>query len=274
MSVFETSAGRRNPASDSPESGSVSDVPPDPLLKSGTFIDATVAIGGTLVGAPGVPGESDPPHLRRSSHNGTAATVSGSSNCTDVARTPSPVRMTEPTESPMEPQSRSKRKRGSDQATAATSSETPSWLPPGWTVEDRVRSSGATAGLVDKYYVDPVSGYRFRSKKEVFYFLENGTKRKKKLKEGPDVDTPSQDTPSTHKKKGSGSKGKKRKVALNFDFANVPAKVRWVLGDASEGSWTPFIGDADERVPESSKLEWAAAFESVASKGRSDGSMF
>ena len=38
-----------------------------------------------------------------------------------------------------------------------------------------------------QYYYDPASASRFRSKKEVLYFLETGTKRKKK-KENSDAD--------------------------------------------------------------------------------------
>lgn len=40
-----------------------------------------------------------------------------------------------------------------------------------------------------QYYIDPVSGCRFRSKKEVLYFLETGTRRKKKQTENSDAET-------------------------------------------------------------------------------------
>jgi hypothetical protein len=41
-----------------------------------------------------------------------------------------------------------------------------------------------------QYYFDPVSSRRFRSKNEVLYFLETGTKRKKgKLMENSDAET-------------------------------------------------------------------------------------
>ncbi|XP_015873985.2 methyl-CpG-binding domain-containing protein 5 [Ziziphus jujuba] len=132
------------------------------------------------------------------------------------------------------------------------------WLPSGWIVEDRVRSSGATAGTVDKYYFHPVSGRRFRSKKEVLYFLETGTPRKKKQTENSDAET-----------KGSGGHKQKSSAAaksstLNFDFSNVPEKVNWVLSDSPEGSWTPYIGD--DMVAESGKQEWEAAFKFLTSR--------
>lgn len=68
-----------------------------------------------------------------------------------------------------------------------------------------------------------------------------------------------------------GSEGQKQKFntkekvsAANFDFVKVPEKVRWVLTDYSEDSWMPCIGN--EKLPECTKLEWEAAFESITSK--------
>ncbi|TYH62352.1 hypothetical protein ES332_D07G115100v1 [Gossypium tomentosum] len=56
------------------------------------------------------------------------------------------------------------------------------WLPTGWLIKDRGRSSDARPGLVDKYYVDPSSGRKFRSKKKVLYYLETGTPQPKRKK--------------------------------------------------------------------------------------------
>ncbi|KAF5751443.1 Methyl-CpG-binding domain-containing protein 6 [Tripterygium wilfordii] len=128
-----------------------------------------------------------------------------------------------------------------------------SWLPQGWRVEDRMRNSGATAGTVDKYYFDPVSGFKFRSKKEVFEFLETGTTRKKrKAMENPDADMNTSGGSGKRKSKKSDSK------ALNFDYSNVPEKVEWVLTDSLQDSWSPCIGDV--KVSEPSKRDWMAAF--------------
>lgn len=41
------------------------------------------------------------------------------------------------------------------------------WLPPGWMVELKERSNGGR----DQTYIDPVSGYKFRSKQEVLRYL-------------------------------------------------------------------------------------------------------
>ncbi|KAF9602613.1 hypothetical protein IFM89_030219 [Coptis chinensis] len=46
----------------------------------------------------------------------------------------------------------------------------PEWLPPGWKMEVRERKSGSK--LNDKYYIHTKTGYKFRSKREVFGFLE------------------------------------------------------------------------------------------------------
>ncbi|KAI3703358.1 hypothetical protein L1987_73373 [Smallanthus sonchifolius] len=54
----------------------------------------------------------------------------------------------------------------------------PSWLPDGWNMIFKKRTSGATEGTVDRYFIAP-SGHRLRSKNEVLNFLETGSKRKK-----------------------------------------------------------------------------------------------
>lgn len=50
----------------------------------------------------------------------------------------------------------------------------PDWLPAGWITEVKTRMAGSTAGTTDKYYKDPVTGRRFRSKNEVLNFLQTG----------------------------------------------------------------------------------------------------
>ncbi|MBA0844449.1 hypothetical protein Goarm_001546, partial [Gossypium armourianum] len=181
------------------------------------------------------------------------------------------------------------------------------WLPPGWLIEDRVRTSGATAGLVDKrvietslhleklklslhkhmyelsssfyrgnemycdspYYVDPTSGRKFRSKKEVLYFLENGSPQPKRKK---GTELPGSEVPSTGNSPGQKQKkSAKKQKPLNFDFINVPEKVDWFLTDACSDSWTPFLGN--DLVPESTKQDWAAAFTSLTVK-KSSQAMF
>ncbi|XP_074289950.1 methyl-CpG-binding domain-containing protein 5-like [Silene latifolia] len=160
---------------------------------------------------------------------------------------------------------------GSDQKSGLSSSagpvdvtdqaNRPDWLPPGWLFKETLRTSGASAGSKDKYFIDPASNRRFRSKKEVFQYLETGTTPKQKRKNA-DSDAENtqgalQVTETPNKRKKSEAKAK---VSMkNFNFDEVPDKVKWDLIDVFEGTWRPLINGV-ERVPESSKQEWTAAF--------------
>lgn len=124
--------------------------------------------------------------------------------------------------------------------------ETPGWLPVGWTITSRTRANGATAGSVDRYYVEPGTGQRFRSKIEVKRYLETGSRKKS-----------NSDASATRSKK-TGAK-KKKEAAWSFDFENPPEEVTWSLVDEDQGLWKPSIGE--ENVPEKTAQEWAAAFE-------------
>ncbi|KAK9122706.1 hypothetical protein Sjap_012308 [Stephania japonica] len=113
-----------------------------------------------------------------------------------------------------------------------------SWLPPGWVVERRVRTSGRSAGAVDTYYYDPERKKKFRSKNEVFHYLSMGTDGYKSRRE------------SSSKKscKRSGNAKATKKVVevkehldldLDFEFADLPD---WTMPSALEGE-VHFIGD-------------------------------
>eukprot|EP01018_Ginkgo_biloba_P025561 Gb_12376 [translate_table: standard] len=112
--------------------------------------------------------------------------------------------------------------------------QSPDWLPKGWSTELKTRGGGSSAGTKDKYYYDPVSNRRFRSRAEVFNFLETGKVGRYK----PKI-------------KSEGEVGRKRKAsdvlsqnASSLDHSIRPTKVRWVLND-SEGSWIPFISEEE-----------------------------
>ncbi|KAL8263671.1 hypothetical protein R6Q59_021801 [Mikania micrantha] len=133
----------------------------------------------------------------------------------------------------------------------------PSWLPEGWDMILRKRTSGATEGTVDRYYIAP-SGQRLRSKNEVLTFLETGSKRKKPATPSSDDATSKGTMPQTKKKT---SARKKVHAAFTFDFKNPPEKVSWCLSYATEDVWSPSVGDWN--VPLSTKQEWAAVFNHV-----------
>ncbi|KAK2643073.1 hypothetical protein Ddye_024836 [Dipteronia dyeriana] len=241
------------------------DLPPDPLLDSGSFIYPN-SFAPTTTSASTITNSND--QTLNSNNNGEPirdrqSTAPATSNgASESATTPekTPLRRSAAAQSGTTAEKPPHRR-----SAAAVSTESPNWLPQGWKVEDRVRTSGATAGMVDKYYLDPSSGCRFRSKKEVLYFLEFGTKRKKK---NSDTEMESLGSSGSSKQKKSGAKGKTS--ALNFDYFNAPEKVQWVLTanseeSNSEESWIPFIGE--EKVPESVKKDWAKAYAAANSNG-------
>ncbi|KAK1382938.1 hypothetical protein POM88_020673 [Heracleum sosnowskyi] len=55
-----------------------------------------------------------------------------------------------------------------------------SWLPSNWTVIRKTRTTGATTGVIDKYYVEPETHKRFRSKIAVQRYLESLERARKK----------------------------------------------------------------------------------------------
>ncbi|XP_030447253.2 methyl-CpG-binding domain-containing protein 5-like [Syzygium oleosum] len=242
--------------------------PRDPLLQSGCFIDpadddAALAPGdregqnGAAEEAEAAPISSRAP----GSADGAATPQRPSSNGGAEAVPPTP----ENAGSADDPSSRRK--------TRVVLSETPDWLPAGWYVEDRVRTSGVTAGTRDKYYCDPVSHRVFRSKKEVLYFLETGFSRKKKKMENADANNDVGNS-SANKAQAETSGGQRQKKAgrapplppSTFDWKNCPDQVKWVLKDASTNTWIPHINN--EEVPESIRKEWAAALEYLKYKSK------
>ncbi|GMP88358.1 hypothetical protein CsSME_00040383 [Camellia sinensis var. sinensis] len=243
-------------------------LPPDPLLDPGAFIDCDLdSTGPTLT----TTGFKEAPNGLSDHHQHGAREPVGderellsrpatdASNCTETSATdstpPRGRRGAPPQAVPVEllperpkwlPESwvMDCRIRTSGASAGSIDRKRPEWLPWGWWIDYRARSSGASAGLVDKYYFDPVSGRRFRSKKEVDYFLETGSTRKRKR------------DPDTNSLENSG--GRKSSAPLNFEFNDVPENVRWVLTNASRDQWTPFVGD--KMVPKSTRKEWNAAF--------------
>lgn len=142
------------------------------------------------------------------------------------------------------------------------------WLPPDWRTEIRVRTSGTKAGTVDKFYYEPITGRKFRSKNEVLYYLEHGTPKKKSVKTAENGDSHSEHSEG----RGSARRQTKsnKKVTepppkpLNFDFLNVPEKVTWTGINGSEEAWLPFIGDY--KIQESVSQDWDRVFTLVTSQ--------
>ncbi|XP_017232256.1 methyl-CpG-binding domain-containing protein 5 isoform X2 [Daucus carota subsp. sativus] len=160
----------------------------------------------------------------------------------------------------------SETKRAKRPRKGAEDGEASDGVPPDWQVITRTRSNGQTKGTVDRYYIDPKTGQRFRSKAEVIRYLETGSKSKPQS--GANA-TPSetsgkqkeksrgkQKEKSSSKKTGTGKKEKQ--TGWNFDFENPPEETTWSLVD---GTWKPSIGG--DPVPEETVQQWAETFELV-----------
>ncbi|XP_047316578.1 methyl-CpG-binding domain-containing protein 5-like [Impatiens glandulifera] len=128
--------------------------------------------------------------------------------------------------------------------------ERPDWLPEGWGFDFRIRNSGVSAGTYDRYYIDPASNRRFRSKKEVEHYLETGMLKRPE-------NTPLSSSKS-QKGKASVSSNTERSDGWSFDQVNVPDEIRWSLTDATNDKWCAISGN--ETVPESTTLVWQAYY--------------
>ncbi|PHT69069.1 hypothetical protein T459_28556 [Capsicum annuum] len=137
----------------------------------------------------------------------------------------------------------------------------PSWLPEDWKFEPKVRTNGASAGAVENYYYEPVSGKRFRSKPDVLHFLETGGRCKRST--GGDA-TPSETPNSKKQKKSSSMKEEKKTTSSYSDSLNPPQSVCWVLMDSAAETLTPFIHG--KMIPEGQKQEWDAVFSTVSQR--------
>ncbi|CAK9327023.1 unnamed protein product [Citrullus colocynthis] len=230
-------------------------LPPDPLLDAGSFIDSSTVPSRTLPSSPPNHARDLDRTPRKKSDTSSTRRSPFRAQPLNSYNLPSDSPAPRNGDSPASKKVSASTSRGTDASSKSALSERPNWLPPGWVVEDRVRSSGATAGTVDKYYFDPVSNRRFRSKIEVLYFLETGTLRKrKKSLDGNPTSTDGSEEPKSKK-----SSSNTKTAPLDFDFFNVPERVEWVLTDPSKDAWTPFIDK--EKVPEYTKREWVGAFQ-------------
>ncbi|WCJ20591.1 methyl-CPG-binding domain protein 5 [Euphorbia peplus] len=227
----------------------LSPLPVDPLLRNGSFIDASVNGNADI-------NTSKPPQ---------PAYVNGFQSATpppSKGRRKVPVNGNADSSTTKPPQLASVN--GSQSATkgrrkipvnaSPPSGETATWLPDGWLVEARTRENGATAGTMDRYYIEPVNKRRFRSKVEVLHYLETGellkNKRKKEAENSNTDASPAEGSGDLKKKKAKKTKGPQ----MIFDRVNIPRKIEWVLMDVKEDLWTPFNGHT--MVPEYTMQNW------------------
>ncbi|XP_006280964.2 methyl-CpG-binding domain-containing protein 6 [Capsella rubella] len=217
----------------------------DPLLASGAFISS--AGDGTL-------GSSA---KRRPIQGGTG--VSGSGEKVRIGMANGTDQMNPPQDSSGHQSESKSRKR------AAPGDN---WLPSGWRVEDKVRTSGATAGSVDKYYYEPNTGRKFRSRTEVLYYLQHGTSKKgAKKAENTDFNPDHLEGQGSNKAIRKAREPPRPPPPLDFDFKNPPEKVSWSMGNTREEAWTPIIGDV--KVQDSVRRDWSTAFTFITNRNPS-----
>ncbi|XP_073142330.1 methyl-CpG-binding domain-containing protein 6-like [Henckelia pumila] len=108
-----------------------------------------------------------------------------------------PISMVAPDDDLAEPTTKVVKRRSMEEM-----AKKPEWLPEDWKIDLRVRTSGASTGLIDRYFFDP-SGRKFRSKHEVLHFLGTGKKLKRNADNVP-----------------SGSKKSKKPSSIPSDILN------------------------------------------------------
>ncbi|GFQ05901.1 methyl-cpg-binding domain-containing protein 5 [Phtheirospermum japonicum] len=134
------------------------ELPGDPLLGSDSFIDPERPEPGTP------PSEHQQQEQTPNAGFGPGVVIAAE-----------PISMLRPGEDSVETTPRSAARRRNPEEM----SKRPNWLPVDWKIDLRIRSSGATAGLIDRYFIEPSGQRRFRSKNEVLHFLETGSKKKR-----------------------------------------------------------------------------------------------
>ncbi|XP_057782006.1 methyl-CpG-binding domain-containing protein 6-like [Salvia miltiorrhiza] len=170
-----------------PESHDPEASPTDPLLDTGAYIDPGrnhSAAGAEL-----------PQHMPEFAPG--------------VVIAAEPISMYVPGEDSAEATPRAVRRRDPEEM-----SKRPSWLPEDWKIDLKVRSSGATAGLIDRYYVEPTGQRRFRSKVEVLHFLETGSKPAKR-KGASETETTPSGSPASQTQRKSNTKRKKSEAFVS-----------------------------------------------------------
>ncbi|XP_030967186.1 methyl-CpG-binding domain-containing protein 7-like [Quercus lobata] len=167
-------------------------------------------------------------------------------------------------------------------------------LPDDWVIEEKPRSNANYAGIIDKYYIEPGTGQRFRSLVAVERYLtqaNENTATPKALKPGNQtshysglrkknissdiysLDVLSKDledeedtvmfkalklsNSSTPSKKTASRKKNNSSKGVSTS-ASPPEKINWVLSGPGGLIWSAFMDESI--VPESEKQKWSETF--------------
>nr|GLL31013.1 methyl-CpG-binding domain-containing protein 7-like [Ipomoea trifida] len=132
-------------------------------------------------------------------------------------------------------------------------------LPDGWIVEEVPRKFGNSK---DKYYYEPGTGRKFRSRAEVERHL---TELSEHISLSEALEELNENRPLSKMFKlhhpTTNSASQKRKTSREDSVLRPPSKVNWVLASPKGDEWNPFIGDT--LVSDSVKQEWSNRFTSL-----------
>ncbi|KAH0715825.1 hypothetical protein KY290_008805 [Solanum tuberosum] len=133
-------------------------------------------------------------------------------------------------------------------------------LPDGWVIEEVPRTDGS---MVDKYYYEPGTGQKFRSRIAAQRYL---AQMRENVPLSATLEELKENKPLSkmfklyhHAKKSLPCK--RNIVTENSDkssFLSPPAKVNWVLSSPKGDAWNPFI--AGTPIPDSVKQQWTKRF--------------
>ncbi|PQQ03603.1 hypothetical protein Pyn_38683 [Prunus yedoensis var. nudiflora] len=142
-------------------------------------------------------------------------------------------------------------------------------LPDGWEVEEKQRNN---SHIIDKTYIEPGTGLRFRSLISVERYL-TGANEDTPLKALIPANKSGLSPGSGHQKMKSLDEIQSQKVVSSsltrnisgvndrpskLNFGRPPAKVKWVLGGPGGCMWNPFMDES--KVPDSVLQKWSETF--------------
>lgn len=126
-----------------------------------------------------------------------------------------------------------------------------SLIPDGWIVEDIPRKCGFRS---DRYYIEPITGQKFRSLPEVQRYLQGEKKRSARRALAFSNHARAPRSSSTKKKNKS---IKMLKDAI-IDLTNPPEKINWVFSGDGRDSWSPLLEEC--MIPDYVKEQWSETF--------------